>query len=150
MVTRVDASRRLAARMADTSRAAAHSDPDSAKLVTSDIALFWHALDVAPPDSLAVVLQREYLDKASVGVRDFIPRRIMSAEDLAAYVQGHRASYDSVRAAKLDVTRADSAIRVAFHRLKDIYPDAVFPDVYFVIGRFNSGGTSSAQTVRSS
>jgi uncharacterized protein YjaZ len=27
--------------------------------------------------------------------------------------------------------------------LKELYPPAVFPDVYFVIGRFNSGGTSS-------
>jgi len=141
---RVTESRRVAAAMADTSHAAPHSDPDAARLVTSDIALFWHALDVAPPESLAAVLQREYLDKASVGVRDFIRGRILSAEDLAAYVQANRAKYDSVRAAKLDVARADSAIRTAFHRLKDIYPDAVFPDVYFVIGRFNSGGTSTS------
>lgn len=67
----------------------------------------------------------------------------MSAEDLAAYVRAHRATYDSVRAANLDVTRAEPAIRAAFHKLKDLYPAAVFPDVYFVIGRFNSGGTSS-------
>lgn len=138
-----EASRRRAARMVDSSAVTPHADPDSAKLVTSDIALFWHALDVAPKDSLGPVLQREYLDRASVGVRDFIPGRILSAEDLAAYVAAHRAKYDSVRAAKLDVTRAESEIRASFHRLKTLYPPAVFPDVYFVIGRFNSGGTSS-------
>ena len=76
-------------------------------------------------------------------MRDFIPGRIMSAEDLATYVNSRRATYDSVRAAKLDVTRAEREIRAAFHKLKEIYPDAVFPDVYFVIGRFNSGGTST-------
>jgi hypothetical protein len=119
------------------------ANPDSARLVTSDIALFWSAVDRAPKDSLADYLQREYLEKASVGVRDFIPGRIMSAEDLAAYVTRNRATYDSVRAAKLDVTKAEAAIRTAFRKLKDIYPDAVFPDVYFVVGRFNSGGTSS-------
>ena len=67
----------------------------------------------------------------------------MSAVDLEAYVRVHRATYDSVHAANLDVSRAEPAIRAAFHKLKDLYPDAVFPDVYFVIGRFNSGGTSS-------
>lgn len=119
------------------------ADPNSARLVTSDIQLFWSTLDRAPSDSLADYLQHDYLEKASVGVRDFIGGRIQSAEDLARYVQSHRAKYDSVRAARLDVTRADADIRAAFRKLKQIYPDAVFPDVYFVIGRFNSGGTSS-------
>jgi hypothetical protein len=136
-------SRRVAAAMVDSTESTPHTDPDSAKLVTSDIALFWRALDMAAATNLATVLQREYLDRASVGVRDFIPGRIISAADLAAYVTANHARYDSVRAANLDVTRADSAIRAAFHRLKSIYPPAVFPDVYFVIGRFNSGGTSS-------
>lgn len=32
-------------------------------------------------------------------------------------------------------------MRAAFRKLKDIYSDAVFPDVYLLIGRMNSGGT---------
>jgi hypothetical protein len=36
------------------------------------------------------------------------------------------------------------AIRVGFRRLKALYADAVFPDVYFVIGRLNSAGTTSS------
>jgi len=144
-VTRVDSSRAAANRLAQTRTPVAPPtpNPDSAHLVASDIHLFWSVLDRAPGDSLADYLQREYLEKASVGVRDFIPGRIMSAEDLAAYVRANRATYDSVRAANLDVTRAEPAIRAAFHKLKELYPDAVYPDVYFVIGRFNSGGTSS-------
>jgi hypothetical protein len=144
-VTRVDRSREAANRLAqDTPPASTPTaNPDSAKLVTSDIRLFWSVIDRAPRDSLAEYLQREYLEKASVGVRDFIQGRIMSAEDLASYVNARRATYDSVRAANLDVTKAETAIRAAFRKLKEIYPDARFPDVYFVIGRFNSGGTSS-------
>ena len=142
-VRRVDASRRLAAGLMDTVAATPHTDPDSAKLITSDVRLFWQAVDRASRDSLAPVLQREYLDRGTVGVRDFIPGRIFSAEDLGAAVRDRRAKYDSVRAANVDVARAEPAIRAAFRRLKAIYPDAVFPDVYFVIGRFNSGGTAS-------
>lgn len=29
----------------------------------------------------------------------------------------------------------------SFVKLKEIYPDAVFPDVYFLVGRMNAGGT---------
>lgn len=140
---RVDESRRVARTMIDTTPATPRANPDSARLVTSDIPLFWATVDAAPPDSLGAYLQRRYLEQGSIGVRDFIPGRILSAEDLAAYVATHRAQYDSVRAASVDITRADSAIRAAFWRLKRLYPPAVFPDVYFVVGRFNSGGTST-------
>jgi hypothetical protein len=140
---RVEASRHLATSLPDVPAAVPHTDPDSGRLITSDIQLFWDAVDRAPPDRLAWYLQREYLDRGSVGVRDFVPGRILSAEDLAAMVRDRRARYDSVRAAHVDITRAASAIRAAFRRLKAIYPDAVFPDVYFVVGRFNSGGTAS-------
>ncbi|MEJ7658844.1 MAG: DUF2268 domain-containing putative Zn-dependent protease [Hymenobacter sp.] len=34
-------------------------------------------------------------------------------------------------------------IRAGFVKLKEIYPAARFPNVYFVIGRWNSGGTAS-------
>ena len=144
-VIRIEQSRAVASRLAKSVPPAKPPtpNPDSARLVTSDIQLFWSALDKAPADSLTEYLQRDYLDKASVGVRDFINGRIMSAEDLATIVRARRATYDSARAANLDVTKAEADIRNAFRRLKELYPPAVFPDVYFVIGRFNSGGTST-------
>lgn len=121
----------------------AQSDPDSARLVTSDIALFWKALEVAPPDSLEPVLLREYLDKASVGVQDFMQGRIISAGALAHQVQRQRARYDSVRPNMLRISEAEPRIREIFRSFKSLYPEAKFPDVYFVVGRFNSGGTAS-------
>ena len=144
-VVRIEHSRELANRLAKSVPPAKPPTPNpaSARLVTSDIQLCWSAIDRAPADSLAEYLQREYLDKASVGVRDFIQGRILSAEDLATSVRARRATYDSIRAANLDVTKAEADIRNAFRRLKELYPPAVFPDVYFVIGRFNSGGTST-------
>jgi hypothetical protein len=141
---RVEESRNVAKRLAQTPAApAASADPDSAKLITSDIRLFWDAVDRAPNDSLAAYLQREYLDRSSPGAREFIPGRILSAEDLAVSVVRNRARYDSLRLARVDVSQIEPAIREAFRRLKSIYPPAVFPDVYFVIGRFNSGGTAT-------
>lgn len=120
-----------------------NSDPDSARIVTSDIPLFWNALDRAPADSVEAWLQREYLDRASVGVRGFMQGRIVSAAELARTVALRRARYDSVREASFLVDSAVPEIRAVFRRFKELYPEAVFPDVYFVIGRLNSGGTTS-------
>lgn len=120
-----------------------HADPDSARLVTSDITLFWNVVTRAPDDSLETWLQRGYLDAGTVGLRDFIPNRILSASALATHYRRVRARYDSVRSSTERVVEAEPAIRKAFHEFKRIYPEAVFPDVYFVIGRFNSGGTAS-------
>ena len=119
-------------------------DPNAASLVTSDIALFWAAVDSAPPDRLAESLQRDYLDRGSLGVQDFIPNRILSAKALADMVHARRAHYDSTRASSFAMKRAEPEIRAAFRRFKQMYADAVFPDVYFVVGRMNSGGTSTS------
>ncbi len=126
----------------DSARAS-HADPDSARLVTSDVALFWKAVDRAGPDSLEWALQHEYIEKASIGVHDFIPGRILSAKELAKQFRASRDRYEASRASSSRVGEATPAIRAAFRKLKELYAPAVFPDVYFVIGRFNSGGTSS-------
>ena len=47
----------------------------------------------------------------------------------------------SARDNTLKAADYEPAIRTSFARLKELYPDAVFPDVYFVIGRMNTGGT---------
>jgi hypothetical protein len=120
-----------------------HADPDSARLITSDITLFWDVFSRATPDSLEALLQREYLDRGTPGLRDFIPGRIQSAADLALRVTRSRQRYESRREATLRVAEAEPGIRAAYRSLKTIYPDAVYPDVYFLIGRFNSGGTAS-------
>jgi hypothetical protein len=120
------------------------TDPDSARLITSEVELFWSVLDRSPQDSLAAFLQREYLDRGTDGLRDFIPSRILSAEALAERIGAQRDRYDSRRAISLAALSAEPAIRAALRGLKDRYAAAVFPDVYFVVGRFNSGGTVSA------
>jgi hypothetical protein len=122
---------------------AVHADPDSAALITSDIDLFWDVYDNAPPEQLEVWLRREYLNRGTQGLRDFIPYRILGAVDLAARVRRDRSRYEAVRPSTERVSEVESQIRATFHALKARYPEAIFPDVYFVIGRFNSGGTVS-------
>jgi hypothetical protein len=118
--------------------------PDSARLITEDITRFWAALDRAKPESLASVLQAEYLDRGTAGLKAF-NSRIRNAAALAEAVGRRRADYDAIRPATLNVAAAERAIRAPLYALEYLYPAAVFPDVYFMIGRFATGGTVSPE-----
>lgn len=124
-------------------------DPEKALITADDVTLFWRAYDLwkneakADPARLPEILQKEYLDKGSQGVKDFIPRRIVSAQHLAETILQDRAYYESTRSNDQRIHNALPEIRRDFAKLKKLYPDAVFPPVYFVVGAVSSGGTSS-------
>lgn len=117
-------------------------DPDSAQIVTTDVTNFWFAYDRVA-DNPANVFQEYYIDKGTVGLRDFVQLRIESARQLADWVMQHSRYYRSIRESTARISSFTPRIRESFHRLKDLYPDAVFPNVYFLIGRMSSAGTAS-------
>ena len=117
--------------------------PDSARIVTEDITRFWAALDASTPDSLASVLQRDYFDPATPGLQDFLGIKIGSVERMARAVNAHPRFYASIRPSTLRIADAEPEIRAAFRRMEALYPDATFPDVYFVVGAMSAGGTAS-------
>jgi hypothetical protein len=122
-------------------------DPERVRFITSDIDNFWSAYDAASrePDRAKriAIYQREYLDRGSAGLRDFLRMRIKSAEELAAAIERQPRYYASTRASTLRVREMEGAMRASFRRFKALYPDAVFPDVYFVMGAASTGGTVS-------
>jgi hypothetical protein len=120
-------------------------DPDAADFVFSDIELFWKAYDRAKPENRLEVLREEYLKKGSLGLREFTRVRIGSAENLAAMIEKHPKYYASLREPSRKAASYKDAIRANFRKLKKLYEPAVFPNVYFVIGRMNSAGTLTDQ-----
>src|SRR5471030_792703 len=58
----------------------------TAQLATGDVALFYRVYDAAHGKPDAATLQRDYLDAGSDGLRDFIPYRILSADQLAQQI----------------------------------------------------------------
>lgn len=120
-----------------------NSDPDAARFVTSDIQLFWKAYDKATPENDLIVYRDEYLRKGSVGLKEFTRLRIGSSCSLVDTIGYAPKYYESLRGPSLKVASFEPQTRAAFRKLKEIYPAAVFPDVYFVIGRMSSAGTLS-------
>ena len=55
--------------------------PENTKFVTSDIDNFWRAFDLAKKETelekKVKIFQREYIDKGSIGLKGFMPYRIV-------------------------------------------------------------------------
>lgn len=122
-----------------------HQHPDSARIVADDVARFWAAYDASTPETRAAALKTMYLDRGTAGLQDFTVLRIGTAEALAASVNRYGGYYRSARASTLRAGAYEPQIREAFRRMEALYPDAVYPDVYFLVGTLSTGGTTSGR-----
>lgn len=115
------------------------------RLVSEDLARFWRAHDLAAHESdparRAAIYQTQYLDRGSPGLRAFAELRIGDGASLAAAVDAAPAYYASLRWQQRRLAEMEPAIRRVFAGMSRLLPDARIPDVYFLIGRMNSGGT---------
>ncbi len=131
---------------------ALNNDPDAARVVTSDIDRFWEAVDRAadcdPLDQVRA-FRDLYLRPASPGLRDWMRLRLSPAEQAAAaqlaqVTAARPRFYAGIRANTLALgmtERVIDSIRACLRHLKALYAEAVFPDLYFLIGRISSAGT---------
>lgn len=123
----------------------ASGDPADAKIITEDLDRFWLAWDAAAPlqdkAERVRVFDELYLGAATPGLEDFIESRISSAEKLVETIDANPQYYASLRDLTPKAAAASEPVRAAFEELESMYPDAIFPDVYILMGRMNSGGT---------
>lgn len=118
------------------------SHPDSIVFHTEDISLFWKVFDATSPKFDAKAFQTNYLDAGSAGLKGFIRMRIESGGNLSKTIKKDVSYYQQIRESSLSIDSRKAKMHEYFSNLKKIYPQAVFPDVYFVIGVRNSGGTT--------
>ena len=115
--------------------------PQGVNFVTSDIVNFWRAFDSIEKSTNNPF--ENYINSGSIGLQGFIPNRIMSADSLLKMVKIRTSDYERNRGIETLIRQKEKEIKPYFYALEYWYPDAVYPPVYFVIGRFNSGGTVS-------
>jgi uncharacterized protein YjaZ len=118
------------------------TNPDSVLFVTKDIDNFWKAFDDFKHDSTINTFGSKYIDIGGDGIKGFTAYRIQNAAHLFDVVKKRKADYEKVRANTLRIKEKKKQCRSTFYALKYLYPQAKFPPVYFVIGAYNSGGTS--------
>jgi hypothetical protein len=118
---------------------------NSSKIYTSDIENFYKAFDLALKDTNNAkrIFKKEYFSKGTKGLKDFYKTKIEDVDKFAKFVVRHKEFYSSIREDISNIDDLKKQIYSNFESFKTIYPDAVFPDVYFVIGKLNSNGTVS-------
>lgn len=112
-------------------------------IVSSDIDHFWAAYDAGRPGHRVDALNRLYFGSATDGLKDFLRLRIESAQQLADAIDRYPRFYSSIREATRAIPARQEEIQVFLKRFRQLYPDAHIPNIYLVIGRLSSGGTTS-------
>jgi hypothetical protein len=113
------------------------TEPANAVFIKTDIANFWKAFDKIETEKNPFV---DYLDKGTIGLKDFVPYRIESASNLLKTVKRRKEDYLILRSRSDSLNKFDSIITTHYRTFKSIYPEAIFPPVYYVVGAFNAGG----------
>lgn len=121
--------------------------PEAALLVTDDLARFYAVFDALPEDASVDLAARAFRDgyfqPGTDGLRAFRDRT-GDDETFAQAVLDRRRYYAAVRPVVLDRTGDHvlmDSVRAAYRALGAAYPDAVYPNVYAVIGKLGTGGT---------
>ena len=117
------------------------TDPDGVRLVVDDVrrlADVLHSLE--SDDDTVAVLERDYFGEASAGFRTYAERYGVTAEEVAAAVREHPAVYADLDRLADALLAQESRLRTGFRRLKELHPGAVFPPIWFVVGRMGPGG----------
>jgi hypothetical protein len=120
------------------------TDPAQAQLVVSDVDRYWRAYDAGGRSGNSAVFQQRYLDSATAGLREFIGLRQLTAASLTQVAGAYPAYFDALRSwwRTADRTAVLSTIRANYATLKQLYPNAFFPPVTLLVGRYSTAGTA--------
>jgi len=123
------------------------TDPTNLKIIDSDVRNFWFAYDLAQKDSLNAekIYMDNYITKGTMALQFYYLNKIDNINNFV-YIHNLRKNYyKSIRTNTLKAGQLKSSYQKSFSNLKKIYPQAIFPPVYFVIGKLNSAGTASSE-----
>lgn len=122
-----------------------NQDPNKIVFHTQDIENFWNSYDIALSRSTFTkpVFKEGYFDKASKGMKDYMSLKVGSIDQFVQHIRSAPRYYAAIRNNTLQLTKEKKNLTAIFQRMKDLFPSAVFPDLYFVIGAFTSAGTVS-------
>lgn len=120
-------------------------DIGNMKIVTSDIDNFWVMYDVYKKSGSVDDIQKLYFDKKSAGLDAFTKVRVINAGQMDKVLKIYPQFLESIRSNTLSLKNISGKLIGYFEKLQEIYPEVYFPDIYFTIGCFSTGGTVSGR-----
>jgi hypothetical protein len=125
------------------------ADPTKARVITTDVANFWKAYDLAQADTAhrIAIYRQYYLDAGTDALQDYFATKVRSIERFVASHDKKQAFYAAIRKNTARAETYKPQMIQSFVKFKEYYPEAFFPDVTFMIGAFTSAGTTSSEAV---
>lgn len=126
------------------------TDPDRVRLEVADIrrlAQVLRSIDAGGVNDTAAVIEREYLADASPGLRAYAANYEVTGASIASALAAHPSLYAELDALASAIIAQEDALRAAFRQLLDLFPDAVFPPIWFVVGDNGPGGLTRPEGV---
>lgn len=122
------------------------TDPNKALFVYEDVQNFLRVFKLLPAGGDAVeILQKEYLDKGSAGLKMFVQKYDLTAERLAKAIKKYPQKYAALKDMTQWLGEQEESTRRAFAKLKRLIPQAVFPPTYFLVGSYRGIASGSAE-----
>ncbi len=113
-------------------------NPLEAKFITEDFERFWEAFDKMEKSSKNPF--DDYINNASEGFSPIVGF-FLDSKKLYKTVKKRKEDYLKSRNILDSLSGKETEIIEAYTKMKNWYPIAKFPPVYFVVGIFTSGGT---------
>lgn len=111
------------------------SDPADAKFHYSDLDHFLTAWKMIQAGSdLEQTLKREYLDKASPGLRNYLEDVGLGLADYVGRFEKYRPSFATLPDLPSLLVSQEQVIRDTLQKMKSLLPDPVFLPIYYIVG----------------
>jgi len=111
---------------------------------TADVERFFRVYDAAQGKPSAEVLQRDYLDPGSEGLKTFARLRRVTAERIAEAIAKDPATYENARRCAGHLPKAKARLSAALTKLRRAYPETTEAPIYIVVGRSRPVGVGDA------
>ena len=121
--------------------------PRTMQIDTIDVDRFYAVFDAAKGHPTAEALQKDYIDAGSDGLKQFAGLRNLTGATLAAAIDKKPAVFTTAKDCASALPKVKARVEHALQTLGELYPQASFSPVTVLIGRGNTGGTTSASSV---
>lgn len=122
------------------------TNPKAVKVIDKDVINFWKAYDLVQksPAMAEKIYTENYINNGTMALQFYYLNKITTVTNFVYIHRLKKKYYSSIRANTFKASQLKLVFQKSFVNLKKIYPDAIFPPVYFVIGKLNSAGTVSS------
>jgi hypothetical protein len=126
-------------------------NPDSASIITADIAHFWRAFDLLKSQKSLTdsqkIIKTIFVGPASEGLRQYMQAAGCHEKEYLETIRKRKRDYLAVRAGTEGIEGKRQLVMQYLHKFKQLYPALRIPAICFTIGKFEVGGTQFENTL---